>query len=94
MSAAWGNHSPAEAAPTEAASACSEFLTPNDAPTTVIDRIKDFLAGCVLAVAMSVMEEPRHAGRINPRKASTARAALWSVLILAAMAALLFASQP
>ena len=53
--------------PREAASACSEFLADADGPAvTWRSRVIDFLALCVLAWAMAVMEEPKRAGRITP----------------------------
>lgn len=84
-------------APAQAASACSEFLTPDDAPArSWYERAKDFAAGCVLAMAMCVLEEPKRAGRMRPVIAEVVilKSLVCSLLGLALIAALLLASKP
>lgn len=75
--------------PAEAASACSEFLTPDDKPTRRwIDRALDFGACCVLALAMAWMEEPQRGD------AQLARGLALAVISVASLALLLWSSKP
>jgi hypothetical protein len=59
------------------------------------DPALDFAAGCVLALAMSLMEEPKRAGRMSwKRRMVHAKAITWAVLAWGFLALVLWASKP
>jgi hypothetical protein len=84
-----------EAMPPPDCSMCDPDLLAVAPARRWFDPALDFAAGCVLALAMSLMEEPKRAGRMNwKRRMVHAKAITWAVLAWGFLALVLWASKP
>lgn len=84
-----------EAMPPADCSMCDPDLLAVAPARRWFDPVLDFAAGCVLALAMSVMEEPKRAGRMSwKRRMVHAKAIASSLIGLGLMALVLWASKP